>query len=268
MTTTVQHVALCDGAGEFPEPLEATLPDAGLAGPWRLHVHCHLLFVDEHVVLVDTGTGPPWAPAATWFPRPGLLLDALGVEGVSPTDVTDVVFTHLHSDHVGWSVHGDPAAPSPSFPNARHLVQQAEVTRLATGTARQRALYHTHVRPLVDAGLVETVDGAAVPLPQVMLVPSPGHTAGHQSVAVDQPDTTLLISGDVFVHPVQVTDPSVRYVYEDEPATAVRTRQQVLAGAAEHRTVLATAHFDTAAALLEFTAEGARLTAVHTCVSA
>jgi hypothetical protein len=65
MTTTVRHVAVCDGSGAFPEPLESAFPNAGLAGPWRLHVHCHLLFVAARVVLVDTGTGPPWAPAAS-----------------------------------------------------------------------------------------------------------------------------------------------------------------------------------------------------------
>lgn len=267
MTTTVRHVALCDGSGDFPEPLETTLPDAGLAGPWRLHVHCHLLFVDSRVVLVDTGTGPPWAPAATWFPRPGGLLDALGAEGVSAADVTDVVFTHLHSDHVGWSVHGDPAAPSPTFPNARHLVQQVELARLSAGTRSQRALHDSHLRPLVDAGLIEAVGGAATPLPNVSLVPTPGHTAGHQSVAVYRSDTTLLISGDVFVHPAQVTDPSVGYVYEDDPDEAIRTRRRVLADAAVNRTLLATAHFEATTVLIEVGVDGAGLTPVQTCAS-
>ena len=267
MTTTVRHVALCDGSGDFPEPLETTLPDAGLAGPWRLHVHCHLLFVDSRVALVDTGTGPPWAPAATWFPRPGGLLEALGIEGVSAADVTDVVFTHLHSDHVGWSVHGDPAAPSPTFPNARHLVQQVELARLSAGTPGQRALHDSHLRPLVDAGLIEAVDGGATPLPNVSLVPTPGHTAGHQSVAVDRSDTTLLISGDVFVHPAQVTDPSVGYVYEDDPAEAIRTRRRVLADAAVNRTLLATAHFEATTVLIEVGADGAGLRPVQTCAS-
>ena len=265
MTTAIRHVALCDGSGDFPEPLEATFPEAGLAGPWRLHVHCHLLFVDGRVVLVDTGTGPPWAPAATWFPRPGGLIEALGGQGVSTTDVTDVVFTHLHSDHVGWSVNGDSTAPTPTFPNARHLVQQVEVARLNVGTPGQRALHDSHVRPLLDAGLIETVDGTATPLPHLTLVPSPGHTPGHQSVAVDLGDETLLVSGDVFVHTAQVTDPAVEYVYEDDRAAAIRTRRRILADAVGNRTLLATAHFEATAALLEVTTDGARLTPVQTC---
>lgn len=268
MTANVRHVAVCDGSGEFSEPLEAAFPGAGLAGPWHLHVHCHLLFVGARVVLVDTGTGPPWAPAASWFPRPGGLLEALGAEGVSPTAITDVILTHLHSDHVGWSVHGDAAAPLPTFGNARHLIQRVEVARLAAGGAGQRALHDTHVRPLLDAGLVETVDGAATPLPHVSLVPSPGHTTGHQSVAVDRSDTTLLISGDAFVHPVQVTDPSAGYVYEDDRAAAIRTRWRILAEATANPTLLATAHFEATTALLEVGSDGAHLTPVQTCTSA
>jgi glyoxylase-like metal-dependent hydrolase (beta-lactamase superfamily II) len=186
---------------------------------------------------------------------------------VSTTDVTDVILTHLHSDHVGWSVHGDSAAPLPTFSNARHLVQQAEVARLAAGGPGQRALHDSHLRPLLDAGLVETVDGAATPLPHVSLVPSPGHTTGHQSVAVDRADTALLISGDAFVHPAQVTDPSVEYVNEDDRATAIRTRRRILADAAANPTLLATAHFDATTVLLEVGPDGARLTPVQTCTS-
>jgi len=260
----IRHEALCDGSGTFPEPLESAFPASGLTGPWLLHVHCHLLFVDGRIALVDAGAGPPWAPAATWFPRPGRLLDALRGRGVEPTHVSDVVLTHLHSDHVGWTVHGEAAEPTPTFPNARHLLQDVELNRLRTGSPGQRALFDTHVRPLSDAGLVDAVDGWARPMRQVELRPSPGHTSGHQSVAVDLGDETLLISGDAFVHPMQVTEPGTLYAYEDDSAVAAETRRAILADAAQRRTLLAPAHFAVTVAVLPVDAAGA-LVALHTC---
>src|SRR6202011_6286538 len=50
-------------------------------------------------VLIDTGVGArPIGPFVG-----GRLLDSLSALGVTPADVTDVVFTHLHFDHVGWA---------------------------------------------------------------------------------------------------------------------------------------------------------------------
>ena len=253
-------VALCDTYGTFPQPLEEVLPGAGRSGAWALHVHCFLLRVAGRVVLVDAGVGPPEAPAAGWFRRPGQLLTELGRVGLAPQDVTHVVLTHLHVDHVGWTVHGSPDQLTPTFPNARHLVQQTELAYLAPG-----ALYDSYVRPLRDGGLLDAVDGAARPLPGVDLMPTPGHTPGHQCVAVDLGEETLLVTGDAFVHPAQLTDPCVGYRYEADLAVAIETRRRLLDRAARRRTVLAPAHFSATFGVLEMSPGGAQLTVRETC---
>ena len=260
-----RHLALCDGYGSFSEPLERAFPGSGHAGPWLLHVHCHVLVIGSRVVLVDAGTGPPWAPAASWFSNSGMLPAELDRVGLRTTDVTDVVLTHLHVDHVGWIVHGDSSDPTPTFPNARHLVQRLELAVLSGGSTGQRGLFASHVQPLSDGGLLDPVDGATDVLPGVALVPAPGHTPGHQCVAVDLGDETLLISGDTFVHPMQVSDRARQYIYESDPSQAVRSRDAVLARAATERTLLAPAHFAATVAMLEITSTGARLVPRETC---
>lgn len=254
-------VALCDAYGTFPEPLEQVFPGTGRSGAWPLHVHCFVLLVAEKVVLVDAGGGPPGSPAAGWFPRPGQLLAELGRVGLAPEDVTHVILTHLHVDHVGWTVHGSPDRLTPTFPNARHLVQQTGLTHL-----KHQALYDTHVRPLRDADLLDPIDGPARPLPGVDLVPTPGHTPGHQCVAVDLGDETLLVAGDAFVHPAQLADPHLGYRYDADLATAAETRRRLLHQAARRRTVLAPAHFPATFGVLEVSPDGnAQLTARETC---
>jgi len=247
----VQVHPLCDARGSFPDPLELAFPGSGLTGEWLLHVHCFLLRLGAAVVLVDAGTGPAWAPATRWFGRPGRLLDELMSVGVAPGEVSHVVLSHLHLDHTGWLVHGPEGAPEPTFPNARHLVQRADLDPDRLG-----GLYATHVLPVLTAGLLDAIEGAAEPLPGIRLVPTPGHTAGHQSVVVDTGAERLIISGDAFVHPAQVADPSLRYLYEDDPVQADKSRRALLAEAARRPTVLAPAHFDSTLALLDVGEDG------------
>lgn len=226
---------LCDACVLFPEPTEQVFPGGGVSGLWPLHVHCYLLRLRtlgaERLILVDTGLGEPWAPGFRWLAAPSSvqpsgLLAELAALGVVPADVTDVVLTHLHLDHVGWNVHGVP--PTPTFPNARYIVQAVETENLRGGGPADRDLYDSHVEPLAAAGQLDRADGPCIVAPNVRLHPAPGHTAGHQVVVVDASVGTVTMSGDAFVHPVQAADPSIAYRFEADPAIAASTRRQLL----------------------------------------
>ena len=247
----MQVFPVCDARGTFPQPLEAAFPDSGLTGAWSLHVHCFLLRMGALTMLVDAGTGPAWAPATRWFGRPGRLIEGLAELGVGPTDVTHVVLTHLHLDHVGWVVHGSADDPEPTFANARHLVQRSDLD-----PGRLGGLYATHVLPLLAAGMLDAVDGGAEPVPGVRLLPTPGHTAGHQSVSVERAGEHLIISGDAFVHAAQVVDPGLLYAHEDDPTQAASTRRELLRMVGDRPTVLAPAHFDDTLAMIDIDADG------------
>jgi glyoxylase-like metal-dependent hydrolase (beta-lactamase superfamily II) len=74
------------------------------------------------------------------------------------------------------------------------------------------------------------------------VVPTPGHTVGHQSVLVEGHGDQVVVTGDVLVHAVQLVDPDVGYVFEDDAAIAVASRRRLLARARHQRALLATAH--------------------------
>src|SRR4051795_11550508 len=72
----------------------------------------------DRVVLVDAGLGHGQLMGITG----GQMIDNLAAIGVSPADITDVVFTHLHIDHIGWaSVDG-----APTFTNATYRAASAD----------------------------------------------------------------------------------------------------------------------------------------------
>ncbi|MFF2044168.1 MBL fold metallo-hydrolase [Kitasatospora sp. NPDC058170] len=253
-------LALLDAHGTFPGTRQEAFPTAGADdwqhareldpaafGPgdtWELDFRCYAVRgPGGRVTLVDTGVGPVGSPASGWAPVPGRLPQVLAAAGIAPGDVTAVVLTHLHEDHYGWSVLPD---GTPVFPDARYLVQRAEVAALAeTRTAMTYV-----VTPLRRAGLLREVDGR-VRLPgtgpacdALTLLPTPGHTPGHQSLLVDGGGHRLVVTGDVLVHAVQLADPAVAYAYELDPALARRSREELLAEARRTRAVLATAHLN------------------------
>ncbi|MFF5260261.1 MBL fold metallo-hydrolase [Actinomadura viridis] len=240
LVSGVEVVPICDAVGPMGEalrrPLEETFPGAAPAlwkrtrteapeafgpdGEWILHFHCFLLRVPAGpTVLVDTGLGTEHSPAASWAPVPGALPRALKEAGVAPGDVDTVVLTHLHSDHASGAV----LDGEPLFPNARHLVQEDELTWLE---GEGGDVLDKVVKPFREAGCLDSLQGKTRLFQDLEVVPTPGHTPGHQSVVLG--DDQLVVAGDVVLHPVQLADPAVRYLYDEDGAAAAETRTALL----------------------------------------
>jgi glyoxylase-like metal-dependent hydrolase (beta-lactamase superfamily II) len=242
----VDITVLCDAVAVFPEPVEVALPDWSAehqrwtveqapgnvdpAGGWWLHFHSYLLTGNRGATLVDTGIGPAGGEAANWLGTTGQLPDLLRTAGVEPADVDTVVLTHIHLDHVGWNTEQE----APRFLNATYMVQRAELDYV---TAGPNPTYEKLVRPIAEAGQLRVVEGDTE-LQGMRLMPTPGHTPGHQCVVTDR----AVLGGDVLVHPAQARWPELTYVYEREPEVAVTSRREVLALAAATGIPIAAAH--------------------------
>ena len=234
---------LCDAVAVFPEGVGEALPGWGLgeaewtgrvvpgnvrAGGWLLHFHSYLVSSGDGLVLVDAGVGPAGGEAAEWLGVAGRLPGLLGKVGVEVADVDAVVLTHVHLDHVGWASDGVRAL----FPRAEYVVQRDELEHVRGGST-----YLKRIRPIEEAGQLRVVDGETA-LRGMRLVPTPGHTPGHQSVVTER----AILGGDVLVHPAQAQWPELTYVYERDPAVAITSRREILALAAATGVPIAAAH--------------------------
>ncbi|MEV4380313.1 MBL fold metallo-hydrolase [Streptosporangium sp. NPDC049644] len=230
----VEVFPLCDAVGPMGDsirrPMREMFPGGchGEPDEWILHFHCYLLRdAAGRTVLVDTGIGPSDSPASSWAPVPGALGAELARVGTAPEEVEAVVITHLHSDHASGAV----LAGAPAFPNARYVLQRAEID-----AAAETVLDHV-VRPLGEQ--VQAVAGGAEVLPGVRVLLAPGHTPGHQVVQLGD----LLLTGDLVLHPVQLENPRVTYLYDDDPELAAATRVELLDRVRAERGMIGTAHF-------------------------
>ena len=236
-------------AEAFPTCTESDLEEArrfdrttsAPGAPWRLAVRAFLVSLGGRRVLVDTGGSGNGPLAAEWVSARGRLLDALAQVSVSPSDVTDVVLTHLHRDHLANTVSSDGRLV---FDAADFHVQSAEIESHRLGGTS--AVIETLIDPLARTGRLHTYAGRSRIAGQtgavVTAVHTPGHTPGHQSVVVDAGDTRVVIAGDAVVHAVQVVRPEIAYSFEQDAALAAVTRERLLHELAEAGGLLATAH--------------------------
>jgi N-acyl homoserine lactone hydrolase len=130
-----------------------------------------LVPVGDGLLLFDTGIAAGDAEVdAHYRPARIPLGEALAAAGARPEDVTAVANCHLHLDHAGGN---------PELPGRPVFVQRAELEAARTTDYT--------VAGLVDfpGARYEVLDGEAEIAPGVRLVPTPGHTAGHQSLLLD-----------------------------------------------------------------------------------
>jgi glyoxylase-like metal-dependent hydrolase (beta-lactamase superfamily II) len=144
-------------------------------------VYGYLVRHAEGVLLFDTGIGMAGPETeAHYRPRRRPLPDALAAAGVGVDDISLVVNCHLHFDHCG----GNPQLAG------RPVVVQRRELAAAKGPAYT-------VPELIDfpGARYDAVDGEVEIWPGVWVLPTPGHTDGHQSLVVRQPAGTVILAG-------------------------------------------------------------------------
>ncbi len=164
--------------------------------------HCLLVETGGRRVLIETGNGDKFSPREKdiyGIDHDRSIAPNLRALGVEPESIDFVIMTHLHFDHSGGTTRRDGGALRPVFPRARHVVQAREWQDATHPHERNRASYLTeNLQPIAEAGLLSPVDGAAEIAPGVRVLPTPGHTAGHQSVVLsDGHGHHVVFFGDV-----------------------------------------------------------------------
>ena len=181
----------------------------------------------ENVILFDVGAGAEFQASA------GQLWQALDVAGVDPADVTHVVFTHAHPDHL-WGVIDD--FGDPMFYNATHLIGRKErdywlnpetvdeigVDRAAFAVGAKRRI------EMID-DMLESFDEGDEILPGILAHASFGHTPGHMSFELRNGSDSLMIVGDAIGnYHVAFERPDWASGSDQDPDAAVQARTALL----------------------------------------
>jgi glyoxylase-like metal-dependent hydrolase (beta-lactamase superfamily II) len=175
-----------------------------------------LIRTGSEVILFDTGLDPAGISAA------------LVASGLTADDVTHVVLTHMHPDHIGGL---SDEAGSPTFANAAYVAGRAEFDFWA---AAGNEGFEGKVRPLADR--MTFLEPGGSPRPGITAVAAFGHTPGHMAFMLDNAGQQMLILGDTANHHVfSLAYPDWEVRFDANKAAAAATRRTLLGMAAADR---------------------------------
>lgn len=191
----------------------------------RLSVDALLLREPGRVVLIDTGLGPK---------AQGALMGSLAAAGVKPDEVTDVLITHSHGDHVGGLVD---AAGKSAFPKAA-IRMSAKEWAFLQAQAGAKALV------AAIAPQVKTFEPGGEILPGVTTRALYGHTPGHTGYVIASNGKAIEDIGDI-AHSsiISLARPDWTIQFDTDKAEGVKTREAELARLAKAHELIFAPHF-------------------------
>lgn len=136
-------------------------PDENNMCTWAMR--CLLIKDGEQLILIDTGLGDKQDEKFRSHFHPhgsDTLHNSLKAAGYSPEDITDVILTHFHFDHVGGALSFDgKGAIVPTFPNATYWTNQQHYQWATNPNPREAASFlKENIMPLMDHGVLKFID--------------------------------------------------------------------------------------------------------------
>jgi glyoxylase-like metal-dependent hydrolase (beta-lactamase superfamily II) len=234
---SIQIDTLSDGSlilpGDFilggmpQDELQAIVTKYGLPTD-QLTPPCNVTLLRDgtNTVLFDVGAGPDFQPTA------GKIGEALDAIGLTADDITHVLFTHAHPDHL-WGLLDE--FDEPVFPNAQLMIGQAEFdywmnpdTVNTIGEARTTFAVGAQRRLQTVAETLRFLADGEEPLPGIMARLTPGHTPGHLAYEIGGSTPAMILGDCIGNHHVGFERPDWASGSDQDKDMAAATRVALL----------------------------------------
>jgi glyoxylase-like metal-dependent hydrolase (beta-lactamase superfamily II) len=207
-----------------------------------LHMRCLLVDTGDRRILIDAGTGDKQLKYLAYYGFKGVIdfESELGNSGYQCSDITDVIFTHLHFDHCGGATRfgADGESVELVFPNATHWVSQTQWDNFMHPNVRESDSYFAeNMIPISTAGKLKLVTENQLVCPELEIRIFNGHTVGQLVSYIHLGSKTLVYVGDVI--PLAANVPlSWISSYDVFPLTAMEEKKVLLDEAADKEQIL------------------------------
>ncbi len=232
----------------YPEAPEAERAEAesfsdAITGELVMTIGSYLVRDGDRVILFDTGVGSQ--PTGNFIG--GALRSGLLARGIALNEVTDVIFTHLHADHIGWATQNG----QPLFPNATYRCDRRDWDHFVSDDYEIPAWEATSTHPEHDAARIRLApladhmvfwEGDAQILPGITAIDAAGHTPGTDAFLLECDGERALLLGDV-VHSVHELLFGWRFPVHDDPEAALTSLARIRALLVEQQLPCSAAHF-------------------------
>ena len=191
-----------------------------------------LLVSDEKKILIDTGNGTKWEEKYKQIYDINTdqynIEKSLGKYGFSSEQITDVICTHMHFDHIGGNTKIKSGEVVPTFPNAKYWISE-ENWKLANHPSQKDAgsFIEHDWKVLAENQMIEIIDGREPFIEGIETFVTHGHTPGLLHPIVSDGSNKLFYGADIFPMVAHIPIPWVM-AYDVQPVVTMEEKQKLL----------------------------------------
>lgn len=197
-----------------------------------------LLVSDDKKILIDTGNGNKWHDKfKSIYQIDNSVIDlesSLEKVGFTCEDITDVICTHLHFDHIGGNTKLVDGNIIPAFPNAKYWISQKnwEVAN-SPSEKDQGSFMEDDWKVLADNGMVNFINDNRENFPNIEFIFSDGHTPGMMLPVISDENNTLVYCADLVPTSSHIPLPWVM-AYDVQPMITIIEKKELYSKAIEN----------------------------------
>ena len=191
-----------------------------------------LLVSDEKKILIDTGNGTKWEEKYKQIYDINTdqynIEKSLGKYGFSSEQITDVICTHMHFDHIGGNTKIKSGEVVPTFPNAKYWISE-DNWKLANHPSQKDAgsFIEHDWKVLAENQMIEIIDGREPFIEGIETIVTRGHTPGLLHPIVSDGSNKLFYGADIFPMVAHIPIPWVM-AYDVQPVVTMEEKQKLL----------------------------------------
>lgn len=228
--------------GVVPKSIWSRLHMADENNAIEITTRCLLIIQGERKILIDAGLGNKRNEKyyAVRFRESGIsILNSLQEIGFRAEDITDVLFTHLHDDHVGAATFiNETGIVECVFKNANYWVSNSHWKWALHPNKREgAAFFKDNLMPLLESGRLKLLDENQQPFENINLRIFNGHTRGQIIPFIHNNGKTLVYLGDFIPTKSNIPIPYIPSV-DIEPLISLTEKEQFLSEAAANYYIL------------------------------
>ena len=218
--------------GIIPKPVWEKKVSADELNRVNMVTRSLLLVSDEKKILIDTGNGTKWEEKYKKIYDINTdqynIEKSLGKYGFSSEQITDVICTHMHFDHIGGNTKIKSGEVVPTFPNAKYWISE-ENWKLANHPSQKDAgsFIEHDWKVLAENQMIEIIDGREPFIEGIDTIVTHGHTPGLLHPIVSDGSNKLFYGADIFPMVAHIPIPWVM-AYDVQPVVTMEEKQKLL----------------------------------------